>query len=190
LYPVHHTAATEFYTLSLHDALPICAGCCPLPPARAILIGEPRLIGDRLGDGFSRFRRWPLRNGVFLVHPDDLAEIAGVGEIMLTGMRVPEGAVPVDLLHLDIGVAWLYRRHDFGPAGTLDQHVLPALRERLHLVAGVTDIVQGVRAGVCCFLVIRRARTALGIGSQRRLVSEQVVDLALDTVDDDVRLAA
>src|SRR5690606_40730856 len=87
LYPVHHTAATEFYTLSLHDALPICAGCCPLPPARAILIGEPRLIGDRLGDGFSRFRRWPLRNGVFLVHPDDLAEIAGVGEIMLTDRK-------------------------------------------------------------------------------------------------------
>src|SRR5699024_11520818 len=26
------TATTEIYTLSLHDALPICPRCCPVPP--------------------------------------------------------------------------------------------------------------------------------------------------------------
>src|SRR5437899_9483564 len=48
----HHTATTEIYTLSLHDALPICLWDGAARPARgALLPALRRATGDRHGRG-------------------------------------------------------------------------------------------------------------------------------------------
>src|SRR5207248_9873800 len=59
------TATTEIYTLSLHDALPICPYMCAVvmpskaPGGRRLTRSVPRCQGER-----GQFR------GQFLVHPD------------------------------------------------------------------------------------------------------------------------
>src|SRR5258708_4899121 len=53
------TAPTEIYTLSLHDALPICpSGCHGRPRGRALRRGAGRSLGS--SGGYHRWGRGPL----------------------------------------------------------------------------------------------------------------------------------
>src|SRR3712207_8055106 len=67
------TATTEIYTLSLHDALPICRiACCPLGPLAAVDLahsgqGHRPALGHGFGD--DACERLKRRAGLLLVAP-------------------------------------------------------------------------------------------------------------------------
>src|SRR5947207_10622286 len=57
----HDTATTEIYTLSLHDALPICSNSISVSPAATRWSGATKMRATRVGPGAGRTDRKSTR---------------------------------------------------------------------------------------------------------------------------------
>ena len=176
--------------IHLHDANTLAsARHGPLAPGRAVIVGLADVVGDGLGDGILPVRPDAQRLG--FIQPNHHAEVARVGKVMLTRMRVVEQTIPMYVTARDIRIALaIGRNRELGPAVALDQHVFPDLAKALGKIELVAHIAQRIRTGRGCVLVLRRTWVAFGVGSLRCLVAKQVVALGLNAVDDDIGLAA
>jgi hypothetical protein len=169
------------FPVMLDDSHPTTFGIAP-GRKRLVVVGVGKAVGQHRVEDVLAARI--LVERIVIVHPDDNAQVVGIGEGFMLGMRIVIQPVPRDLIDDDvIAVAvLLFFDDDFSPAVPLHEHVVVDVGANHIEPVLIGNVSQGLRCGIGADVVDRVAREGFRIGPASPLKSPKQFNLAADDV--------